>query len=318
MGCSGEPRLPCEFSIRPAVHLSLHAATLYDQLRFRTTGRGLTKAAIGVLIGTGLCGAGMVCGVALGQDDGVAAAEVEAPLAVEEEIIVRGRSRALLRVELERAEEAFYARFNEINSDDELDIHCRRQMITGSNIPRRTCAPNFWRGAQASSGEETVRALQGGFAMPAAQFLADGLRKYRILDAEMRRLATEDEQLTRAVVRVVNLSEALRDDESSRAALATTSAQEAAGEAALPYDAALRTNVRIGREPWRHTLTQHAFAIAHVFGDVQRVEVRCGGRRTQRLEYELGVEWTLPEDWTDCNLLVEAPPGTTFSLYEFE
>ena len=54
-----------------------------------------------------------------------------------------GRRPENLRVEIERLEVAVYERFNALNSDDEFDIHCLKQAPTGSNIPLRTCAPNF-------------------------------------------------------------------------------------------------------------------------------------------------------------------------------
>ena len=60
-----------------------------------------------------------------------------------EEVIVPGRRPENLRVEIERLEVAVYERFNALNSNDEFDIHCFEQAPTGSNIPLRTCAPNF-------------------------------------------------------------------------------------------------------------------------------------------------------------------------------
>src|SRR5688572_4807180 len=73
---------------------------------------------------------------ALAQDAGV------------EEVIVPGRTPENLRVEIERIETAVYERFNALSSNDEFDIHCLIQAPTGSNIPLRTCAPNFVRRAE--------------------------------------------------------------------------------------------------------------------------------------------------------------------------
>src|SRR5690606_10624730 len=71
------------------------------------------------------------------------AASQQAESADVEELIVPGRTPRSLRVEIERLEASVYERFNALNSDDEFDIHCFEQAPTGSNIPLRTCAPNF-------------------------------------------------------------------------------------------------------------------------------------------------------------------------------
>src|SRR5690606_2306755 len=196
-----------------------------------------------------------------------------ASVEVDEEVVVRGRSRAMLRAQIELAEEAVFARFNEINSNDEFDIHCRRVMVTGSNIPRRVCEPNFWRYVHRRAGEETVRALQRSAALPTEMFLAEGLYKYQLLEEEMRRLVAEDEELQRSLSRLLTLTEAERGGELPPSFLSTVSVQERAGETELPYDAALRTSVRIGRDPWSYTLAERTFTIAHVYGEIRRVEV---------------------------------------------
>ncbi|HEX6995658.1 MAG TPA: hypothetical protein VF339_16120 [Gammaproteobacteria bacterium] len=260
----------------------------------------------------------LTCAAAFGQSDGDADDDAGGSIEVDEEVVVRGRSRGMLRAQIQLAEEAVYARFNEINSNDEFDIHCRRVTPIGSNISRRVCEPNFWRNVQARAGEETVRALQGSSAVPTEVFLAEGLLKYRLLDEEMRRLTAEDEELRRSLVRLVRLMEADSGGELPPAFFATVSVQEKAGETELPYDAAIRTSVRIGRDPWTYALALQTFTIAHVYGEIRRVEVQCEGRRKQRLRYEPDVEWTLPEAWAPCDLTVRATAGTTFALYEFE
>ena len=276
------------------------------------------KAAKRLMVTAALSWSALACSAAFGQADEDVGDDAGASIEVDEEVVVEGRSRAMLRVQIELAEEAVYARFNEINSNDEFDIHCRRVMLTGSNIPRRVCEPNFWRNAQARAGEEAVRALQGSSALPTEMFLAEGLFKYQLLDEEMRGLAAEDEELRRSLTRLVTLTEAQRGDGLPPAFLVTASVQEKAAETELPYDAALRTSVRIGRDPWTYTLALGTFTIAHVYGEIRRIEVQCEGRRKQRLRFEADAEWTLPEAWAPCDLTVRGTPGTTFALYEFE
>jgi len=48
-----------------------------------------------------------------------------------------------------------------------------------------------------------------------------------------------------------------------------------------------------------------------------KIEVDCeqGGRK---VDYEPDVEWTVPQDWDRCILLVRAKRGSTFAFYEFQ
>ena len=283
----------------------------------------MTSAARWVLAAAAFCGACVVSGIAMSQENGKADAGVRAPTAAfDEEIVVRGRNREELRSEIRAAEEAFYARFNEVNSDDEFDIQCRWVVEIGSRMRHRRCQPNFWIRLDTEIGEETVRAMQGSFALPLQAFQGEQHYKGRLLVEEIRRLAVEDEELLQALTRLANLQNALKDSRRSRETLAALSArQQAAGERAdddlLPYDAGLMAEVRVGREPWDHALTLRTFTIAQVYGEIRAIEVACHGRR-QSLQHEAGVEWTLPESWGDCTLHVDAARDTTFVLYEFE
>jgi hypothetical protein len=67
---------------------------------------------------------------------------------------------------------------------------------------------------------------------------------------------------------------------------ATTAVQRTADEGALPYDAAVAADVRIGRKPWTHTLTQRTFTFAHVYGEIQQIAIEPwleqGGARGNR------------------------------------
>src|SRR5690606_26403257 len=142
---------------------------------------------------------------------------------------------------------------NEINSDDEFDIHCYEQAPTGSRIRRRLCHPNFWRTVQASAAQEAVLAMQGMDALPPDMFIAEAVVKRQQLSEEMRRLALEDEELMQALTRLSNVSAALnRRSIPVRPAYATFDRERAADGSALPYDASRVVDVLIGGEPWRH------------------------------------------------------------------
>jgi hypothetical protein len=129
------------------------------------------------------------------------------PSADIEELVVPGRTPENLRVEIERLEVAVYDRFNALNSNDEFDIHCLEQAPTGSNIPLRTCAPNFVIRTESRAAAKILTDGRGGAGNnnnPAEQraFMEE---KSRELTAEIQRVAREDEQLLRDLVRLDEL-----------------------------------------------------------------------------------------------------------------
>ena len=95
---------------------------------------------------------------AVGQE-AAAPAPALAPAADIDVVVVPGRRPENLRIEIERLEVAVYDRFNALNSSDEFDIHCLEQAPTGSNIPLRTCAPNYL--IQAEAREATKMMTDG-------------------------------------------------------------------------------------------------------------------------------------------------------------
>ena len=85
----------------------------------------------------------------------------------------------------------------------------------------------------------------------------------------------------------------------------------------MPFDAKRAYEVRIGREPWDVALTERTFTLAAVAGEVRKLRVKCA-QGSKRIDYQPDVDWTLPSAWHGCTLQVEATPGTTFALYEFD
>jgi hypothetical protein len=245
----------------------------------------------------------------------------EAPL---DEIIVRGRVGELRRQML-LAEDAVHARFNEINSDDDFDIHCLMERRHGSRIEERVCRSNSWREQEANMAQAIVRGMQAGSPSAGtpsgegigtwAMFRAEQLRMQRLLQAEVRRLGTQDQQLTEALLRLEQARWALA---TPRAQSRWTLGQEVTSDGgALPYDAQQMFEVRIGSQPWSHFLRQRTFTIAHLFGEIRGIEVECA-EGSKQIEFEAGVEWTVSREWSGCFLEVDGKKGTTFALYEFE
>ena len=227
-----------------------------------------------------------------------------------EEIVIRGRRIGDLRAEIKRAEEAVFARFNEINTTDDFDIHCRGQK--SGFFVFRVCMSNGWREYAAKIGSETAALMQGS-GNPGAPFLyrTAQRKQQQLMIEEMRRLTGEDEQLRQANADLAGAQYALMLSQGIR-----TLARQAPTNVELPYGAKLMFEVIIGTNPWKHPLTEHTFTIANVFGELRKIEIECA-EGDQRIDYELGVEWTVPNSWTSCVLQVNAKRDTTFRLYEF-
>jgi|GEM_PF-3416321 len=139
-----------------------------------------------------------------------------------------------IRYQLRIAEDAMFDRFNELNSDDQFDIRCKNVRYTHSYIPRRECEPRFLTSERQSSTVHVMTQLRDsgasgggglGGGTPAGQgdlgvasslnleaidlySRSDGeLRsqlgqKYEEMNAEMFRIANEDPEFLRSLMRV--------------------------------------------------------------------------------------------------------------------
>lgn len=110
--------------------------------RLRAVGARRCRAIVPALL------LGLACGVAIAADASAPgeAASIPTPPAVEDlveldEIWVRGKSLGRL---IEDAEDAFFARYNELNTNDKYDVFCGDLALSrGSMIVTRTCVPGF-------------------------------------------------------------------------------------------------------------------------------------------------------------------------------
>jgi hypothetical protein len=254
--------------------------------------------------------ANAVGGIAAGQVDVDEILNPEAALpAVDDEIIVRGRRGADLRLEVERAENAIFARFNDINSDDRFDITCRLEAPIGSRIDRRVCESNDWREQAANFGAAWVRQSRG-------EGILEQQRGQRELTDEMRRLVYQDEELYQAVERMGRARMELA--EFNRSAFRGSYARAVIpNEEGLPLGAARMFHVWVGSDRWTHPLGLPTFGMAQISGKIRNIEIECDEGR-ERHKYEDKQAWTLPPDWSACVLLVSAQRKTEFALYEFE
>lgn len=160
-------------------------------------------AAVATLIAT------LHIGIAYAETSSLDGIGTVAASSADEEVVVKGRmSRAALRVQIELAEEAFFERFNEINSHDDFDIHCKREVQLGSRIPKRVCRPKFWHDASARIARETLAGMQGSaFAGNTQHDIAMAHMKEQRLQEEIRELVNEDAELRDRLARVTALQE---------------------------------------------------------------------------------------------------------------
>jgi len=92
-----------------------------------------------------------------------AAAQATAPATeprADEEILVLGERLEELRIRIRLAEDDVYARFNEINSDDDFDIQCTAEQRTGTRLGRQVCAARFEGRISSRAGKDYLSALR--------------------------------------------------------------------------------------------------------------------------------------------------------------
>jgi hypothetical protein len=75
------------------------------------------------------------------------------------EVIVRGRRLTELRFEVQEAREHAYDIFNEINSSDDFDVHCRDERRHHSRATRRVCRAQFESHISADAAKEYMASL---------------------------------------------------------------------------------------------------------------------------------------------------------------
>jgi hypothetical protein len=158
-------------------------------------------------------------GLGFGLGAPALAQEAQAPsqaAANADEVVVEGRKPENVYAEIERLELSVYDRFNALNSNDEFDIHCFKQAPTGSNIPLRRCAPNFVVEAEAQAAQNTMVGARGRADARTHGDTTVLEQKSKALTEEIQRLAREDAQLMRDLVRLDELKRQQANDKPAR------------------------------------------------------------------------------------------------------
>jgi len=83
-----------------------------------------------------------------------------------DEIVVHGTALWALREDVIKAEDRFYAAFNQLNQVDDFDVECKWDAPTGTRIRQRKCLTKVALRAQQVYASDYVNFLQGSGPMP--------------------------------------------------------------------------------------------------------------------------------------------------------
>ncbi len=125
----------------------------------------------------------------------------QAPEPVEEITVHADDTITALRHRLRAVDEQFFARYNELNSNDDFDMICKRETRIGSQIPRRVCLSRLHRAMISESSTDVAEDMADGTDNAIVDESPSWNRKhYREVRADIGRVLKEDEQL-RGIVR---------------------------------------------------------------------------------------------------------------------
>ena len=159
------------------------------------------RAGMGVLLlvlAAGVAGAAVQPSpdAAAGTRSEVAAGQLEEL----DEVHVRGTRLWQMRREIVSFEDRIYARYNELNTNDDFDVNCGREARLGTRIAQRVCRVQYYEDAQA----EYASALFSGYPPPPSPEIVElergeEFRRHMLAvingDRELRRLIRERDAL---------------------------------------------------------------------------------------------------------------------------
>jgi hypothetical protein len=128
-----------------------------------------------------------------------------------DELVIRAKRLKLreMRAQIVEVENRFYAKYNELNTNDDYDIHCREYAATGSISKDRVCRASFEERLDIHYARDVMRMMDGVGTVPPPQAPdRELLEKYALLrkhalkvinaNPELRRMVREREALDKA------------------------------------------------------------------------------------------------------------------------
>ena len=152
---------------------------------------------------------GITYSTAQTQDTGSSASkEQDAQTRPIEEITVLGeRTFFTLRLEIEAAEAEVYGLFNELNTNDDFDVKCTREVYTGSYFKRHRCMAAYLRKAQAENTQNYLKGIDTQLSLSGVQ--GEVHQQTLAMEAEMAQLALDNPGFLQALRKLAELLGAL-------------------------------------------------------------------------------------------------------------
>jgi hypothetical protein len=129
----------------------------------------------------------------------VASADAVTETTEHPQVQVMGKRLYRRRQDIIKTEDKFFALFNELNKDDDYDVHCGNEARTGTRLKQRVCRVHYYEKAQA---DEARAFLTGDYAPPADMIALERGPEYEkkalaVINAhpELRKLIRERDAL---------------------------------------------------------------------------------------------------------------------------
>jgi len=118
-----------------------------------------------------------------------------------DEVQIVGKRLYEMRQDIIKAEDKFWAKYNELNTNDDYDVHCTIDVPTGTRFKYRVCRPVYYAKAQENEARSFIT---GEYAPPADLVAVEHAVDYEdtalaVINAhpELRKLVREREELER-------------------------------------------------------------------------------------------------------------------------
>ena len=115
------------------------------------------------------------------------------PDAIDEIVVMGGRSLTLLRHEVTQAEDVFYDRYNFLNEDDRYDMICKDETPIGTRIPVRVCKTRVIRDAERQATQDGM--IFGAANIGSTPVIPGANRHNEMLQEKLRACAISDPEL---------------------------------------------------------------------------------------------------------------------------
>lgn len=152
---------------------------------------------------------GITYSTAQTQDAGSSASkEQDAQTRPIEEITVLGeRTFFTLRLEIEAVEAEVYGLFNELNTNDDFDVKCTREVFIASLFKRRRCMAAYLRKAEAENAQNQLKGIDTRLSLSGVE--GEVHQHTLAMEAEMAQLALDNPEFLQVLRELAELLGAL-------------------------------------------------------------------------------------------------------------